>query len=96
MNAELHSQKLDILARLIKADQLSLTEALLLLESDEVKEEIQTLPQNPWPQPIWSPPYWGHTGTGTSDTVIITTNPAKTSTGTMLFTSTTNSDTYTA
>lgn len=90
MDQKLHSQKLDILARLIKADHITLAEALLLLESESEKQP-QTLPN-------WTPPsYWTNPITvgGSSGTFTLTTNPPLATT--TVFTSARTTDTtYTA
>lgn len=59
MNTQLHQQKLEILSRLIKADQLSLAEALLLLQ-DSGKEEPAAKPgllPLATEHDIWNQPY---------------------------------------
>lgn len=54
-NTPLHAQKLAILSRLIKADQLTLEEALLLLKDEQEAPVIQ-----PWQTPTYprTSPYW--------------------------------------
>lgn len=57
-NTLLHAQKLAILSRLIKADQLTLEEALLLLKGEE---EVPVIEPRPWPSPAYpgtGSPYW--------------------------------------
>lgn len=74
-NTPLHAQKLSILSRLIKADQLTLEEALLLLK-DEEKIDWQPLPTSPYapfnkPYPSTTP-YWTIQSTPSSGTFPLT------------------------
>lgn len=67
-NTPLHAQKLAILSRLIKADQLTLEEALLLLKGEE--EAPVTI--QPWQSPTYpgtGSPYWFGSSTGIPTTI---------------------------
>lgn len=77
-NPTLHTQKVTILSRLIKESSLTLEEALLLLQEEDVQESVQ----RPVQQPVWTPgtttpyvqPYLYGTSAGTSPlTGVVTT-----------------------
>ena len=59
MENSLHTQKVEILSRLIKESSLTLEEALLLLKDEEPVEPTQ-VPYTPLPYKTWNP------GMGTS------------------------------
>jgi hypothetical protein len=83
-NKPLHARKIEILSRLIKADQISLDEALLLLKDETPEENIVVEPFPSYPTQPWNNPYWYATpnvggGTfqitgGSANTTLLTTN----------------------
>jgi len=51
------NKKLDILSRLLKADQITMEELVILL--DKQIEYIPSIPQNPYPVMPWQGPWVG-------------------------------------
>lgn len=79
----LHTQKVAILSRLVKESSLTLEEALLLLQEEEV-EEVSVAPS--WIPGTVSPYIQPYTGTyplvGSGTITVSTSNPASTTTTT--------------
>ena len=76
-NTPLHAQKLAILSRLIKADQLTLEEALLLLKDED---DVPAITPQPWQVPSYpgtGSPYWYGPST-TLPTIISNSSPTTT------------------
>ena len=84
----LHTQKVTILSRLVKESSLTLEEALLLLQEEEVMDPTPTV-VNPGitPGSTWIAPYTGTfplTGSGTGTITLSTSNLGSTTTTTFL------------